>query len=84
MVEYKVGDPLLVRWLDAHNSDHGWQQIKDIEFTKAEVQTLGHFIATAEDQLWLAGDVGVNDDMVNTVVAIPLGWITEIRMIENG
>ena len=82
-VQLEVGQPLVVKWIDAHNLESGWQYVKDIEFEKMEVQTLGHFIALEKDQIWLAGDYSPNDEMVNTVVAIPIGWLVSIRKIEN-
>lgn len=83
-VEYELGQLLVVQWLDAHNLESGWQHVKDVKFTKAEVQTVGHFLAFEEKQLFLAGDWCEEDEMVNTVVGIPMGWITEIKVIENG
>jgi hypothetical protein len=83
-VEYEQGQMLVVTWLDAHNLECGWQDMKEVKFSKAEVQTVGHFVAVAQEQLWLAADWCEEDDMVNTVVGIPLGMVVTVREIDNG
>ena len=51
-------------------------------YSKAEVQSVGHFVGIAESQLWLAADFCKIDKIVNTVVAIPVGWIMSVKKVD--
>ena len=83
-VDLQVGDEVVVEWLDAHNLEDGWTDVRDIRFRRCEIKTLGHFVALAEDQIWLAADFSPKDQQVNTVVGIPTGWLIAVRKLNNG
>lgn len=88
--EKKVGNLLLVRWLDAHNYTVEWTLVEEVNPYIAEVKSVGWEIYRDDKQLIMSADVALDIDgqiQINSFFAIPVGCIVNeevLRRSDNG
>ena len=81
-VKYKVGDPLVVRWVDIHHASDGWLAADDVKASRAEVMSLGFFLMEGDAHLVIGSEIGTDDDESFHRAYIPLGCILDIKRVE--
>jgi hypothetical protein len=77
----KDGDAVLVRWQDALTTAAGWKPIDDIATEPADVVTVGVLIEQNDKAIVVA--LTVSDDEVNSAIAIPVGWVQHISVLQQ-
>lgn len=80
----KYGDPVFVRWVDIHNDESGWCDQKDMRITRAEIETLGWWLAEDDTHYAICADIDRNDGQTNTRMFLPKGCVTTMRKIDLG
>lgn len=73
-----------VLWYDAHAVTDTWTQISELDADPCVVRSVGLLLPHAKPgHLMLAQSV-TNDDMVDQVLAVPLGMVKRIHLLTAG
>jgi hypothetical protein len=82
----KVGQIVIVDWLDAHTPDNGWDSPKSADLDPSLVRSAGTVVSANAKAIALAGDASPDynpddDDSVNRTIVVPWGMVTCVRVV---
>ena len=84
--QLKVGALVRVTWEDASSHDEGWAKIEEIENRVQKCMTVGWVVKRDRKQVVLAMSHGKHPsdgvEQYATTWALPLGFVTEILVLE--
>jgi hypothetical protein len=77
--------PCIVKWRDAHLRGDAWVTVDQIEIEDRVVHTVGWLIEEkSNDGYILMASNMLDDDLVDTIMAIPVAMVVEIRRMSEG
>lgn len=73
----KMGELVLVEWIDAFGSKPGWHSMEEVQAQAIPFlcRTVGWVIGVTEDYIVLGSCIGVSDGSITAVSNIPLSCI---------
>jgi hypothetical protein len=79
----KPGDLVYVQWYDAVEDGTGWEDVTKCELVPHYCLSVGFVIRADKKAIVLAGTIGAHDGVKESIqrLAIPLGWVEEVRRI---